>query len=40
MYLEMSWEVKSSQVTFAAEKALLSSYGVNVSEDDVITDET
>ena len=39
MYLEMSSEVKSSQVTFAAEEASLSSYGVNSSEGDVITDE-
>jgi len=39
MYLEMSSEVKSSQVTFAAEEASLSSYGVNGSEGDVITDE-
>jgi hypothetical protein len=31
--------VKSSQVTFAVE-ASLSSYGVNGSESDVITDET
>ena len=40
MYLEMSLEVKSSQVTFAVEEASLSSYGVNGSEGDVITDET
>jgi hypothetical protein len=40
MYLEMSLEVKSSQVTFAAEEASLSSYGVNDSECDVITEET
>jgi hypothetical protein len=40
MYLEMSSEVKSSEVTFAAEEASLSSYGVNGSEGDVITDET
>jgi hypothetical protein len=39
MYLEML-EVKSSQVAFAAEEASLSSYGVNGSEDDVITNET
>ena len=39
MYLEMSSEVKSSQDT-AAEEASLSSYGVNGSEGDVITDET
>jgi hypothetical protein len=37
MYLEMSSEVKSSQVTFAAKEA---SYGVNGSEGDVITDKT
>jgi hypothetical protein len=40
MYLEMSPEVKSSQVTYAAGVASLSSYGVNGSEDDVITDKT
>jgi hypothetical protein len=40
MYLEMLSEVKSSQVTFAAEEALLSSNGVNGSEGEVITDET
>jgi hypothetical protein len=32
--------VKSTQVTFAVEEALLSSHGVNGSEGDVITDET
>jgi hypothetical protein len=36
MYLEMSSEVKSSQVTFAAEEA---SYGVNGSKGGEITDE-
>jgi len=40
MYLEMSSEVKSSQVTFAAEEAPLSSYGVNGSQRDVIIDKT
>jgi len=40
MYLEMSSEVKSSQVRFAAEGASLPSHGVNGSEGDVITDET
>jgi len=39
MYLEMSSEVKSSQVT-AAEEASHSSHCVNGSEGDVITDET
>ena len=38
MYLEMLSKVKLSQVTIAAE-ALLSSYGVNGSEGDVITDD-
>jgi hypothetical protein len=36
----MSSEVKSSQVTFTADEASLSSYEVNGSEGDVITDET
>jgi hypothetical protein len=40
MYLEISSEVKSSQITFAAEEASLSSYGVNGSVGDAITDET
>ena len=39
MYLEMSSEVKSSQVKFAAEEASLSSCGVNGSQGDAITDE-
>jgi hypothetical protein len=37
MYLEMSSEMKSSEVTFAAEEASLSSCGVNGSEGDVLT---
>jgi len=39
MSLEMSSEVKSSQVT-VTEEASLSSYGENGSEGDVITGET
>jgi hypothetical protein len=40
MYLQMSSEVKSSQVTFSAEEVSFPLYGVNDSEGDVITDET